>query len=609
MVTGEAYTTGYTVGEGVESYYFEVFNFTFLHPKHQTLTNTRSLQAAKAQTTPTRPLYGKPQKESREFDPSKYSTRFIALKLAYLGKNYNGYEYATGNKTPLPTIEEELWKALSKARLIIPRGDQSVGDWEGTEYSKCGRTDRGVSAFGQVVGVRVRSNRPLPKSPAVERSGEDLKHSEDDGHSTFPREHTFELASLPNGRTDNTAPSGTHPAPSSPTPTDISDPSLQPALNFDHINDELPYCTLLNRLLPPDIRILAWCPAPPIDFSARFSCRERQYRYFFTNPAFLPTPNHIDPFKGSGNEKKNMKDGWLDIEAMRNAAKSFEGVHDFRNFCKVDPSKQILNFSRRIFRATIDEVPSSSLPLSFLENSQFQLGEGNEKAKVYSFTLHGSAFLWHQVRCMVSILFLVGQGLETPSIVPQLLDVDTNPTRPLYEMACDTPLVLWDCVFSKEGDGDRQDALDWLYVGSTPGTGDQKFGIPTGGLMDELWSIYRQHKINELLAGQLFQKVAAQGNTVEELSVRGKKTMSQRVFDGSEKPKLVGSWTPVMRKKRGETIEVINERYAVRKGFEGTQEMRVLGFRRLGGRGEKEKEEEKNTAESMTNEVNGDKEA
>ncbi|TKA41031.1 hypothetical protein B0A49_12618, partial [Cryomyces minteri] len=50
-----------------------------------------------------------PKQKSRPihaFDPSKYSTRFIALKFAYLGRAYNGFEYHANNKTPLPTVEE-----------------------------------------------------------------------------------------------------------------------------------------------------------------------------------------------------------------------------------------------------------------------------------------------------------------------------------------------------------------------------------------------------------------------------------------------------------------------------------------------------------------------
>lgn len=43
---------------------------------------------------------------------------------------------------------------------------------------------------------------------------------------------------------------------------------------------ELPYMVMLNRNLPDDIRVLAWAPVGP-DFSARFSCMQRTYKYFF----------------------------------------------------------------------------------------------------------------------------------------------------------------------------------------------------------------------------------------------------------------------------------------------------------------------------------------
>lgn len=90
----------------------------------------------------------------------------IALKFAYLGQKYNGLEYAAGNITPQPTIEETLWAALNKGRLILPTDEEAMAagqiTWKGCDYTKCGRTDKGVSAFGQVIGLRVRSNRPLP---------------------------------------------------------------------------------------------------------------------------------------------------------------------------------------------------------------------------------------------------------------------------------------------------------------------------------------------------------------------------------------------------------------------------------------------------------------
>ena len=120
-------------------------------------------------TDPTRPPpFKKPRKAPKPFDASRYNTRLIALRFAYLGGAYNGFEHHTGNKTPLPTIEEELWKALRKTKLIFPtfkEGKEEEICWDGVDYSKCGRTDRGVSAFGQVIGVRVRSARGVKAKP------------------------------------------------------------------------------------------------------------------------------------------------------------------------------------------------------------------------------------------------------------------------------------------------------------------------------------------------------------------------------------------------------------------------------------------------------------
>jgi tRNA pseudouridine38/39 synthase len=232
--------------------------------------------------------------------------------------------------------------------LIFPEGSHPLApgeiNWEGCDYSKCGRTDKGVSAFGQVIGIRVRSNRPLGRrKETLQEDGVPKENRPPQGFDTLPRENAVEMGS------PALAPSRVNDNGSALEELNIEDPDFEEALNFDPIADEIQYPSILNRLLPPDIRILAWCPAPPLDFSARFSCRERQYRYFFTQPVFAPTPHHLElPFSSSKAATK-VKVGWLNIDAMREAAKLFEGRHDFRNFCKVDPGKQISNFERKIF--------------------------------------------------------------------------------------------------------------------------------------------------------------------------------------------------------------------------------------------------------------------
>ncbi len=535
---------------------------------------------------------------NREFHSSKYSTRHIALKFAYLGQRYNGLEY-TRNTTPLPTIEEELWKALNKAHLVFPIPNPLLPDdeinWEGCDYSKSGRTDKGVSAFGQVIGIRVRSNRPVNRIKSEVPGATDQ-----DGE----RKDDVELASLPLelGGTEDSS------------PFSLANSWSEESLSFDPINDEIPYPQMLNRLLPPDIRVLAWCPSPPTDFSARFSCKERRYRYFFTNPAFTPTHDSAGPanrttfMTASGKRKR---EGWLDIEAMREGAKKFMGFHDFRNFCKLDASKQIENFKREIFHADIEEVdprtgPAGYVGLPGFEEYEFSnqcMSEGDTGVKygprVFTITLHGSAFLWHQVRHMVSILFLIGQGLESPDLVDRLLDVKVTSGKPMYEMADDAPLVLWDSIFPREGSNSREDALEWVYVGTSRGRengvavapggkGNGRYG--SGGVVDDLWKVWRQKKMDEVLAGSLLNCVVEQGSDRSgetapasngDTSKPEMTSLSQKIFQGGNCHRFVGKYTPMLQKPRQESVEDVNARWVKRKGFEQREEMKERGYRTI----------------------------
>ncbi|KAG8160102.1 hypothetical protein KVR01_009638 [Diaporthe batatas] len=508
------------------------------------------------------------KKNSKGIDPANYSKRFVALKLAYLGKKYNGFEYQpTG---AMSTIEEELWKALVKACLIFPDPQRpNEVDWNCCEYSKCGRTDRGVSAFGQVVALRVRSNKPVKAARTRARpaaTGQADRVDVEMGGTPAAGEAEVERA-----EDDDDA----------PLPVD----------------QEIQYCRVLNRILPPDIKVYAWCPSPPPDFSARFSCRERQYRYFFTQPAFAPLPNFLEGANngsGNGNGKSKgqapqrssgrPKDGWLDIGAMRKAAKMFEGVHDFRNFCKVDPSKQITNFVRRIFESDIVEVDGVNTSVPYLDGPQFRdaaAEAGVAHPKVYYFHVRGSAFLWHQIRCMVAVLFLVGQGLEDPGVVAELLDPERHPRRPNYVLADDRPLVLWDCVFGRDqGDG-AADGVDWVYVGA-----DNPLNLHgSWGVANDLWEYWREKKMDELLSNRLLDWVSHKtgvslvpeaGSQALQKAMAGARS-STRVYEGGNGPRFVGTYVPLLKKDKLQSPDDQNDRWAQRKGFNNAEEMRAVG--------------------------------
>uniref|UniRef100_T1DKF0 tRNA pseudouridine(38/39) synthase n=1 Tax=Crotalus horridus TaxID=35024 RepID=T1DKF0_CROHD len=291
------------------------------------------------------PASGKGKKRpQRPFNFSAYAQRHVALKIAYLGWGYQGF---ASQENTHNTIEEKLFEALGKTRLVVNR--------QTSNYHRCGRTDKGVSAFGQVISLDLRSNLSENKSGAA---------------------------------TEGKSP----------------------------ISEEIRYTHILNQVLPPDIRVLAWAPVDP-SFSARFSCLKRTYRYFF------PCAD-------------------LDVALMHAAAQRFVGNHDFRNLCKMDVANGVTNFQRTILSA---EVKLADQERKTEERNPFQM---------YAFQVTGQAFLYHQVRCMMAILFLIGQRVEKPEIIDELFDIENNPRKPQYSMAVEFPLVLYDCEFEN---------IQWIY--------------------------------------------------------------------------------------------------------------------------------------------------
>ncbi|XP_028825820.1 tRNA pseudouridine(38/39) synthase [Denticeps clupeoides] len=272
------------------------------------------------------------------FDFSSHPRRHVALRLAYLGWEYQGFAVQENTDN---TVEARLFEALLKTRLIPDRQSSS--------YHRCGRTDKGVSAFSQVISI-------------------DLRSSQFSGGLGV---------TVPEGASAKAKPEAA----------------------------ELPYVKMLNRVLPQDIRILDWAPVD-MGFSSRFDCQSRTYRYYFPR-------------------------GSLDVQLMADAAKRYEGTHDFRNLCKMDVGNGVLQFQRTILSASVK-------PLQPGHTDPYDL---------YLFEIKGLAFLYHQVRCMMAVLLLVGQKLEAPEIISHLLDVEANPRKPQYSMAVDYPLVLYDCHF------------------------------------------------------------------------------------------------------------------------------------------------------------------
>lgn len=383
-------------------------------------------------------------KKERPFDMSKYNQRHIALKVAYLGWNYNGFA-AQGNEAEIPTVEGRLFEVLERCKLITDR--------DNCNFSRCGRTDRGVSGLGQVVSLRVRSNLSSSSQTGTEQQ------------------------------------------------------------------QELPYLEILNRLLPDDIRVLAWAPVSP-SFNARFDCRSRTYKYFFNR-------------------------GDLDLTAMRRAAEYFKGSHDFRNFCKLDPSKNITNYERTVLALDIRPV-----------NEQPTTIEAGPNIEFYELELKGTAFLWHQVRCMMSVLFLVGQGLEEPEIVRDLLDVTKVDARPEFPMASELPLLLYDCEF---------EGLEWVYA--TPDRGQ-----PTAEKIYRHWRNLWHAQMTRTLLYQTFMSYmqpfpidSGKATSLREhLSSDNRDKCPTVVLGGGQEIKTA-RYKKLMDRPRCDSDEVKKEKYKAKK--------------------------------------------
>lgn len=124
------------------------------------------------------------------------------------------------------TVEAVLLRALQKACLIKDRTSSA--------YSRCGRTDKGVSAFGQVISINLRTH---------------LTAEAGAGEVGFIRKESALESEVQRKLTETPKP-------------------------------EIDYVHLTNRLLPDDIKVTAWSPVP-VEFDARFSASSRSYKYFF----------------------------------------------------------------------------------------------------------------------------------------------------------------------------------------------------------------------------------------------------------------------------------------------------------------------------------------
>ena len=113
-----------------------------------------------------------PKTEPDATDPepgssSRIKKRKVSIFLAYVGKGYQGFQRNPG----AVTIEDELERAIVAAGGISP---DNAGDFSKVGWTRAARTDKGVSAVGQSISLRMMLEHPDDKRDVIERINEKL---------------------------------------------------------------------------------------------------------------------------------------------------------------------------------------------------------------------------------------------------------------------------------------------------------------------------------------------------------------------------------------------------------------------------------------------------
>jgi tRNA pseudouridine38/39 synthase len=82
-------------------------------------------------------------------DFAQYAQRRMAFRFSYIGANYGGLVVQTNEPN---TVEQTILTGLQKVCLIDPNDQSSYACC----LNRCGRTDKGVSALGNVLSINLR---------------------------------------------------------------------------------------------------------------------------------------------------------------------------------------------------------------------------------------------------------------------------------------------------------------------------------------------------------------------------------------------------------------------------------------------------------------------
>ncbi len=173
-----------------------------------------------------------------------------------------------------------------------------------------------------------------------------------------------------------------------------------------------------NALLPPQIRVMEAEEVGP-DFHARWQSLAKTYQYrIFRGRVLLPFEH-----------RRVLHYPWpLDESSMTEAARMFEGEHDFTSFAASSGSEEDdrdRHAVREIYRSEIvrfSQRPSCGDGVMAGSSAQQGSGAGAPASDELIYIVRGKSFLRYMVRKIVGTLLDVGKGKMLPSDIPALFE-------------------------------------------------------------------------------------------------------------------------------------------------------------------------------------------
>lgn len=150
------------------------------------------------------------------------------------------------------------------------------------------------------------------------------------------------------------------------------------------------YAYALNALLPPDISVLRSCKAPD-GFDSSRSAKKKTYVYkMYFSPCRNPLKDRYSVWVKGG----------ADISKLKHIAGVFEGVHNFKAYCK--SGSKVKTYEREVYSVKVNAVKT---PLC-------------EEVEI---RVCGAGFLYNMVRTIVGTMLYFAQGVITEEQIKKSL--------------------------------------------------------------------------------------------------------------------------------------------------------------------------------------------